>query len=208
VLIIVGRGPPYVTENDYVAAGTIGDVLHVEGHFSNEQSTRFNVGWRDDPRESPGGGMTGAGFHVLDAFVNIAGPIAAVDARIFSQKPSPDPRDAAAAALVQFESGSTGLLATVRAAPLFWRLHVFGSKGWAEARDKTTLTVARIGEKPDTQTFPQVDSLAVLLEAFAESVETGVPFAVSTVEMLDVAGALEAIVRSMAEGGSVSLRRT
>jgi predicted dehydrogenase len=94
-----------------VAAGTIGDVLHVEGHFSNEQSTRFNGGWRDDPRESPGGGMTGAGFHVLDAFVNIAGPIAAVDARIFSQKPSPDPRDAAAA-LVQFESGATGLLAT------------------------------------------------------------------------------------------------
>ena len=139
-----------------VASGTIGDVLHVEGHFSNEQSTRFNGGWRDDPRESPGGGMTGAGFHVLDAFVNLAGPIAAVDARIFSQKPSPDPRDAAAA-LVQFESGATGLLATVRAAPLFWRLHVFGSKGWAEARDSTMLTVAHIGEKPDTQTFSQVD---------------------------------------------------
>jgi hypothetical protein len=47
-----------------------------------------------------------------------------------------------------------------------------------------------------------------LLEAFAESVETGVPFPVLTVEMLDVAGAFEAIVRSMVEGGSVSLRRT
>ncbi len=187
-----------------LAAGTIGDVLHVEGNFSNEQSTRFNGGWRDDPRESPGGGMTGAGFHVLDAFVNLAGPIAAVDARLFSQKSSPDPRDAAAA-LIQFENGATGLLATVRAAPLFWRVHVFGSKGWAEARDKTTLTIARIGEKPDTQTFPEVDSLAVLLEAFAESVETGIAFPVSTAEMLDVAGAFEAIVRSMVEGDSVSL---
>jgi predicted dehydrogenase len=189
-----------------VAAGTIGEVLHVEGHFSNEQSTRFNGGRREDPRESPGGGMTGAGFHVLDAFVNLAGPIAAVDAKIFSQRPSPDPRDAVAA-LLQFERGATGLFATVRAAPLFWRVHVFGSKGWAEARDKTTLTVARIGETPDTQTLPQVDSLAVLLEAFAESVETGMPFPVSTVEMLDVANAFEAIVRSMEEGSPVLLRR-
>ena len=38
-------------------------------------------GWRDDPNESPGGGMTGAGLHVIDAFVNLAGPIAKVDAR-------------------------------------------------------------------------------------------------------------------------------
>jgi hypothetical protein len=88
------------------------------------------------------------------------------------------------------------------------RLHVFGSKGWAEARDETTLTVAPIGEKPDMQIFPQVDSLAVLLEAFAESVETGIPFPVSTTEMLDVAGAFEAVVRSMTEGGSVTVRRT
>jgi len=190
-----------------VAAGTIGEVLHVEGHFSNEHSTRVKGGWRDDPRESPGGGMTGAGLHLIDAFVNLAGPIAAVDAKVFSQKRAPDPRDAAAA-LVEFASGATGLLATVRAAPMFWRVHVFGSNGWAEARDETTLTIARMGEKPDTKTFPQVDSLAVLLEAFAESVETGKPFPVSTADMLDVVGAFEAIIRSMAEGKPIAARRS
>src|SRR5262249_288760 len=98
--------------------GTLGEILQIEGNFSNEHSTRVKGGWRDDPRESPGGGMTGAGLHVLDAFVNIAGPIAKVDARVHSRKPSPDPRDVAAA-LVQFESGATGLLATVRAAPMY-----------------------------------------------------------------------------------------
>ena len=51
-------------------------MLHIEGNFSNEHSTRVKGGWRDDPRESPGGGMTGAGLHVIDAFVNLAGPIA------------------------------------------------------------------------------------------------------------------------------------
>ena len=96
--------------------------------------------------------MTGAGLHVIDAFVNLAGPIAAVDAKVFSQKPAPDPRDAAAA-LVQFESGATGLLATVRAAPTFWRVHVFGGKGWAEARDETTLTVAASAKSPTRAHF-------------------------------------------------------
>ena len=190
-----------------VADGTIGEVLHIEGNFSNEHSTRVLGGWRDDPTESPGGGMTGAGLHVIDAFVNLAGPIAKVDANVFEQKPPPDPRDAAAA-LVQFTSGATGLLATVRAAPMFWRVHVFGSKGWAEARDETTLTVARIGEKPQTEIFAPVDSLGVLLESFAESVETGKPFPVSTTDMLDVVGTFEAIIRSMADGGPVAVKRS
>jgi predicted dehydrogenase len=188
-----------------VASGAIGDVLHVEGHFSNEHSTHVRGGWRDDPRESPGGGMTGAGLHLIDAFVNLAGPIATVDAKVFSRKPPPDPRDVAAV-LVQFESGATGLFATVRAAPMYWRIHVFGTKGSAEARDETTLTLARIGEAPQTLTFSQVDSLAVLIDAFAESIETGKPFPVTTADMLDVVSTFEAIIHSMAEGRPVKVR--
>jgi predicted dehydrogenase len=190
-----------------VADGVLGDMLHVEGHFCNEHSTRVAGGWRDDPRQAPGGGMTGAGLHVLDAFVNLAGPIAEVDARLFVRKPPTDPRDALAA-LVEFESGATGLLATVRAAPMFWRVHVFGTKGWAEARDETTLIVARNGEKPQQQALPQVDSLAVLLEAFAESVETGKPFPVPTSQMLDVVGAFEAIIRSASERRPIPVGRS
>jgi len=190
-----------------VAGGTIGEVLHIEGNFTNEHSTRVLGGWRDDPRESPGGGMTGAGLHVIDAFVNLAGPIVKVDALVFKQKAPPDPRDSGAA-LVQFESGATGVLATVRAAPAYWRIMVFGTKGWAEARDETVLTTALVGEKPVSQTFPAVDSLGVLLESFAETIETGKSFPVSTDDMLDVAGAFEAIIRSMTEGGPVAVKRS
>jgi len=187
-----------------VADGTLGDILHIEGNFSNEHSTRVKGGWRDDPRESPGGGMTGAGLHVLDAFVNLAGPIAKVDARVFAQKPPPDPRDAAAA-LIEFKSGATGVMATVRAVPMFWRIHVFGTKGSAEAREETMLTVAKIGEQPQTTTYPQVDSLGTLIEAFGETIETGKPFPVTTSDMLDVVGAFEAIIRSIDEGRPVAV---
>lgn len=189
-----------------VAEGVIGEVLHIEGNFTNEHSTRVKGGWRDDPRESPGGGMTGAGLHLIDAFVNLVGPISTVDARVFAQKLPPDPRDAAAA-LMQFRTGATGVLATVRAAPMYWRVMVFGTKGWAEARDETTLTVAKLGEQPVTQNFPAVDSLGTLLEAFGETVETGKPFPVSLDDMIEVAGAFEAVIRSMAQGIPVSVAR-
>jgi len=189
-----------------VVEGVIGEVLHVEAHFCNEHSTRVMGGWRDDPNEARGGGLTGAGLHLIDALVNLAGPVTQVDARLFVQKPAPDPRDAAAV-LMQFKSGATGLLATVRAAPAYWRVHVFGTKGWAEARDETALTLALNGQLPHTEHLPQVDSLGVLLEAFGESIETGKPFPVTTDEMLAVVATFEAAIQSMASGKPVAVAR-
>ena len=189
-----------------VSDGTIGEVMHVEAHFSNEHSTRVTGGWRDDPAESPGGGLTGAGLHLIDALVYLGGPMAAVGARLFSLKAPPDPRDVAAA-FVLFKSGALGQLATVRAEPMYWRVHVSGTKGWAEARDETTLTVANIGGQPRTQTYAPVDSLAVLLDAFGETIETGKPFPVATDEMLDVVAAFEAAITSMRELRPVKVAR-
>ena len=143
-----------------VAEGQIGEVLHIEAHFCNEHSTRVVAGgWRDDPNKSPGGGLTGAGLHLIDALVSLGGPVAQVDAKLFERKPPPDPRDVIALQ-VAFRNGGTGQLASVRAGPAYWRVHVFGTKGWAEARDETTLTIAPNGRSPQTETFPPVDSLA------------------------------------------------
>jgi hypothetical protein len=46
----------------------------------------------------------------------------------------------------------------------------------------------------------------MLLEAFAESAETGTTFPVSTTEMLDVVGAFEAVIRSLTEGMPAPVR--
>src|SRR4051812_3285573 len=180
-----------------VADGTIGDVLHIEAHFSNEHSTRVVGGsWRDDPRESPGGGLTGAGLHVLDALINLGGPIKSVDAKLYEQKPPPDPRDSLAV-LAQFVSGATGMMATVRAAPNIWRVHVFGSNGMAEARDEDVLTGSMIGGTPKTHAYEHVDSLKVLVESFADAVAGHGPFLVSPEQMLDLIAAFEAILASL-----------
>jgi predicted dehydrogenase len=189
-------------------SGTLGDILHIEGHFSNEYSTRVGVGgWRDDPRESPGFGMTGCGLHVLDALVSLAGPIRQVHAEVFAPKPPPDPRDAVAV-LVEFASGATGLMATVRASAPFWRVHVFGTNGSAEARDEDTLRVCRIGKAAQEETFAKVDSLRVMAEAFADAVEGHTPFLITPKELIDVTAAFEAVVTSLATGASVAVPPT
>jgi predicted dehydrogenase len=54
-----------------VASGKLGTMLHIEGHNSNENSSNVLAGWRLSPEESPGGGLTGAGLHILDAFVSM-----------------------------------------------------------------------------------------------------------------------------------------
>src|SRR5689334_5036520 len=187
-----------------VAGGSLGEIVHVEGHFSNDHSTRVAGGWRDDPRESPGYGMTGAGLHVLDAFVNLAGPIRRVDAKAFAPKAPPDPRDVVAV-LTEFASGATGLMATIRATVPFWRIHVFGTKGFAEARDEDMVRVGYIGQTPEERTYAHVDSLKVLVESFADAVEGKAPFLVRPDQMVDLIGAFEAVVRSLETGRPIDV---
>jgi len=191
-----------------VDGGTLGDILHVEGHFSNEYSIRvlpqLSHGWRDDPAESPALGMTGCGLHVLDALVSLAGPVRQVHAKSCAPKPSPDPRDAVAV-LMEFTNGATGLMATVRATVPFWRIHVFGAKGDAEARGESNLRIGYIGAPAMEHTFAPVDSLRTLAESFADAVERRAPFPISPRQLIDVAAAFEAVIRSLDSGTPVDV---
>src|SRR5215467_8627874 len=186
-----------------VDGGALGDILHAEGHFSNEYSTRVvPYGWRDDPAESPALGMTGCGLHVLDALVNLAGPIRQVHAKSCAPKQPPDPRDAVAV-LIEFASGATGLMATVRASVPFWRIHVFCTEGDAEARGETNLRTGYIGTPAMEHTFAPVDSLRTLAESFADAVAGRAPFLISPGQLIDVTAAFEAVIRSLDTGAPV-----
>jgi predicted dehydrogenase len=187
-----------------VDGGTLGDILHVEGHFSNEYSTHvLPHGWRDDPAESPARGMTGCGLHVLDALVNLAGSMRQVHAKSCAPKLPPDPRDAVAV-LMEFAGGATGLMATVRATVPFWRIHVFGTQGDAEARGERDLRIGYIGAPATEHTFEPADSLRTLAESFADAVEGRAPFLISPRQMIDVTAAFEAVIKSLDTGAPVN----
>lgn len=179
-----------------VESGQLGTLLHVEAHYSNENSGAHFSAWRDLPTESPGGGMTGSGLHVLDALVNLAGPVRRVRAQLTRMKPGPDPHDTVCV-MYQFVSGISGTLAAVRATPFYWRVHVFGRKGSAEAIGENELVVRLTGAKPVRETFEPVDALRAEFEAFADAVEGRAPFPIPMNQMVDVVAAFEATVDAL-----------
>jgi predicted dehydrogenase len=188
---------------DVVASGELGTVLHVEGHNSNENSQAIPAGWRLSPEESPGGGLTGAGLHVLDAFVSMLGPVRQVYAQLRQRGSGPPPLDTAMMTL-DFVSGVTGTLATVRATPLYWRVHVFGTRGSAEVLDERTMILRKSGGEPRRTMYPEIDVLRTELNAFADAIENKVPFPVPEAEVLATLSAFEAALQSMTSGVPVT----
>ncbi len=207
VVLAVGHNrrfwPSMKALREIAASGELGGLLHIEGHNSNENSEKVTEGWRLSPEESPGGGLTGAGLHVLDAFVSLLGPARQAYARFNAREAGPPPRDTAMVAL-DFASGVTGLLATVRATPLYWRVHLFGTLGSAEVLDETTLVLRKSGRPPQTMRFAAINVLAAELEAFADAVEGKRPFPVPENDVLATLSAFEAALTSMQQGNPVN----
>ena len=174
--------------------GELGKVLHLEAHFSNEVAATHSE-WRNSPEESPAGGMTGTGVHMLDAMVALAGPVRRVEALLLSHKPPPDPLDSLSA-LLEFTSGISGTLAMVRSTPGYFRLHAFGREASAEALFRTDLIVRRSGKEPQHLSLPPVDSVRTNLEAFADAVAGRAPYPIPTSDMLATVAAFEAITEA------------
>jgi len=196
--------PSMVELRRVVASGALGRIMHIEGHYSNENSGMHFSAWRDSPGESPGGGMTGTGIHLLDAFVSVGGPISEVNARVVTHRTGRDPRDAASV-MFRFASNVSGYFGLVRASPIYWRVHVFGDEGSVEALGETEVVVRSRGGKTDRREFPKVDSILVEMDAFADAVHGRAPYPITPAEMVDTIAAFEAIIQSMETGQPVSI---
>jgi len=119
-----------------------------------------------------------------------------VQAQLMERKPPPAPQDSAAA-LLEFESGVSGLIATVRATPFYWRVHAFGTQGNAEVLGETELVLRMSGARAERRTLAPVDSLRAELEAFADAVEGRAAFPVSPAQMLDTVAAFERVIAAL-----------
>jgi predicted dehydrogenase len=188
------------------ASGELGQILHMEGHFSNESTRRYFTGWRAFEGDAPGGGLTATGIHILDAFVAVAGPVQAVQAHVVSHPPAPEPVDSLTVFL-EFSSRVSGVLCGVRTTPAYWRVHVFGKEGSAEAIGGTELTLRKTDAVAQRFTFEPVDTLRLELEAFADAASGGAPYHIPPQQMIDAVAALEATIESMNSGGKIRVRR-
>ena len=151
--------------------------------------------------------MTGRGIHTLDSMIHIAGLVSTVYAYSDRRKLPPEIEiDDTTSMLLKFSNGITGYLGTIFATGDFWRVHVFGSKGWLEMRGDTELIARGLEGAPERITLPAVDKEQAELEAFADAVADKKPFVVPPEEAVNGIAVLEAIVSSAAKGKPVQIK--
>ncbi|CAN7490677.1 Gfo/Idh/MocA family oxidoreductase [Variovorax sp. LjRoot130] len=181
-----------------VRSGELGKLLHIEGHWSNENTTRPDFGaWRASPLESPGAGMTGTGIHALDIMTALFGKAAVVRVQYRAHSSAGQAARDALSVLMEFGGGVSGVLTTIRPTPRFWRVHVFGLEGSVEARGDTELRLYRRDQAPVVTRFHEIDTLRSELEAFAHSCGGSAHYPVTAEQMIHCAGALEGIVEQL-----------
>ncbi len=190
--------------------GRLGRLLHIEGNFNGPSVYRFpREHWRQQREEGPAGGMTGRGVHVVDAMLYLAGRIESVFAQ--SERLALDyGLDDTTSMLFKFQSGSTGYLGTFIATAECWRLQVFGSKGWAKVGSiphlhTWSLTTCMVNGQPTVIDYPQQSTERAELDAFADAIERGVPYACPPDDAVHGVAVLETIIKSAQSGRRESI---
>jgi predicted dehydrogenase len=190
-----------VTLKKMIDAGELGTLLHVEGNFSADLTPAAGQ-WRDSRAESPAGGMTSLGIHVVDMMINLCGPVAEVDARS-QRRALPYDIDDTTCALLGFRNGMSGYIGTMAAGGRAWNVRVFGSKGWAELRGADRLILCGPDGVENTRQFSGDGSLKAELEAFAAACDGGPAFPITPDQIVNGVATLEAIIKSAERGGKV-----
>lgn len=185
------------------AQGAFGTIMHMEGNYSHDWLASYPAdSWRMAPEESRAGGMTGMGIHVLDCFRDLAGPMKRISALSKARAMKLSTGDTTAA-LVEFESGATGVLGTTIKTPFRWRIAVFGENCWAESVSETRLIVRRAGkDEPQVFDYPPESHLGRNLDYFAKAVMGQGAFPISPDGILQTAAALEAVFKSADANGA------
>ena len=201
--------PPVLALRGMLESGELGTPLQVEANFSQDKFLDLPAdNWRLSEAEAPAGPMTATGIHLLDLAVSLLGPAERVLAQV-RQLGSGLANGDTLALTVQFRTGAIALISAILATPFDGRFAVYGSKGWAEVRDKAhpersegwTLTKVIRGEGRSTSEFPPAPAVRANLEAFAAAASGGPAYPMPAEQMLNTVAAFEAVVRSSRSGG-------
>lgn len=183
-----------------IDSGELGTVTHMEGNFSGPFGLGYDRSmWRANATESPAGGMTAMGIHIVDAFIYLGGPIAEVRAQSLRLVLDVD-MDDTTSAMLRFEHGASGYLSTLVTSARQWRVQVFGTKGWAQLRDHHLLDICPTDQaEADTKTYPPTDIERAELEGFARACHGGTPYPVTLAEAVHGIAVQDAIIESAAK---------
>lgn len=207
--VILGVGherrfePPVAELMRRAARGDFGTIVQIEGNFSQDKFLALPPdNWRLQGKDTAGP-MTATGIHVLDLSTALLGPASTVLASV-RQLATPFENGDSLALLVQFETGAVALISAILTTPFDGRFAVYGSKGWAEIRDKSHpensegwIATYVIRDRPrEVIEYPGAPSARFNLESFARACAGQGQYPITTAQMLETVAALEAVFKS------------
>jgi|SRR5450631_2082473 predicted dehydrogenase len=182
--------------------GAFGAIMHVEGNYSHDWLADYPAdSWRMQAVESRAGGMTGMGIHVLDCFRELVGPMKRI-AALSKARALKLPTGDTTSALIEFESGATGTLATTIKTPFEWRIAVYGENCHAISVSETRAIVKYAGKEAEVIDRPPDIHLGRNLDYFAKAAMGQGTFPISPEGILQTASALEAVFKSVDAAGA------
>ncbi len=185
-----------------IEEGRLGRVHALEGWFSRVWGPQTERPWRDDPDESPLGGMTALGVHLVDNFHYLNGRIARVTC-MSRQVEGITGIDDITMALFDFENGAVGQLATSLRIPFKCTTSVFGSQGAGYSLDDGNRFALQGRDDRDPVETPveAVEGVSANLAAFCDAVRSGTQPETGGPEAFAVVAVMEAMGRSASAGG-------
>lgn len=207
--------PPVRELRRLVEEGDLGRILQIEANFSQDKFLSLApTNWRLSAKEAPAGPMTATGIHLLDLAGSFLGPADTVlcrVARLGSELANGD----TLAALITYADGGHTLISAILATPFEGRFAIYGSKGWAEVRDKAhpespegwLLTTSLRGGVRSVKDFAPAPAVLANLESFARAIAGKESYPVPASQLLGTVAVLEAAIRSAASGQIEAIAR-
>lgn len=189
--------------------GDLGTLLHCESTQTAPNGMFLPAtAWRADKTETPAGGMTPMGIHLVDLMIAFLGEVDEVYCQSF-RRAVPNDTDDTTSVLLRMKNGMSAYLGTMLATQAAFRFQVYGTKGWVmvDRHDMSHFEFVPGSEKPlgGGATLPDPEhrelddknaSVGRNLDAFAEAASGGAPYPVPASDIIHATAVLEAIVKS------------
>ena len=204
--------PAIAEAKKLVDDGALEPLMHVEGTMCAPNGMFLAAdAWRADKNETPVGGLTPMGVHVIDAYIHLFGEVDEVYCQSF-RRAVPNDTDDTSSILFRFKNGMSGYMANMLATAPSFRIQGYGLGGSFEIRkpDLSSFEFVPNGDGPITgatgenktvtKDFTGFDMVNAELEAFAAACAGGDAYPVPDTEVIHGIAVLEAIVKSAESG--------
>ena len=212
ILLQVGHKRRWINANkkikEFIDTKILGEVHHLEANYSKPIMQRPKDNWRNNPLESPAGGMTALGIHMVDLLYYFAGSAKRLSA--FSKKlHGKSNLDDVTSILFEFENGQTGYVATSVVVPFNLSAAVYGTEGNVWSCDDGKKMYFQSKDETSKKEMPIETNDCVIeeLKHFSECISSRETPIVSGKEGLEIIATLEAILESSNMGKVVELNQ-